>query len=120
MRKTKSLTIKGDEARAYELLREWAGRDEAARFILAVLGSRPVVAGDLGPQKWLVPSASHPGVDHVVDIELRVCDCAGWRFKHHCGHLGVADRAARLRFELFPLSASESFREKSYTRSTAS
>lgn len=100
MHKAKSITIKGDEAQAYERLRLWAARDDAARFVLAVLASRPVIAGDPEPQKWFVPSASRAGEFHIVDIELRVCDCAGWSFKHHCSHLGVADRAARLRYEL--------------------
>jgi|SRR5581483_9395616 len=99
-RKAKPVTVKGDEARAYEALRQWADRADAARFVLLVLGSRPVVAGDSDPQKWFVPSSSSPGDFHVVDVELRTCDCNGWRFKHHCSHLAVADRAARLRYEL--------------------
>ena len=100
MLKAKPITIKGDEARAYLLVREWAGRNDAARFVLAVLASRPVIIGDPDPQRWLVPSSSQPGDFHVVDIELRVCDCAGWSFKHRCSHLAIADRAARLRYEL--------------------
>ena|SRR5689334_24512523 len=100
MAKAKSITLKRNEAAAYEALREWSRCDEAARFVLAVLGSRPVVASEEDPQKWLVPSQSRAGESHCVDIELRVCDCAGWRFKRHCSHLATADRAARLRYEL--------------------
>jgi hypothetical protein len=48
MRKAKAITINGNEARAYEHLRGWAGRD-AARFVLAVLNSRPVAGAN--PQK---------------------------------------------------------------------
>jgi hypothetical protein len=99
MRKAKSITLNRDEARAYETMRDWAGCDDAARFTLTVLASCPVVASDPDPQRWLVPSSSG-GEPHLVDIELRVCDCAGWRFKHHCSHLAVADRAARLRYDL--------------------
>lgn len=77
MRKSKAITIKGDEAAGYEALRAWAGRADAAHFILAVINSRPVLVADPDPQKWFVPSASSPGDFHVVDIDLRVCDCAG-------------------------------------------
>ncbi|HKQ07016.1 MAG TPA: hypothetical protein VJ464_17940 [Blastocatellia bacterium] len=76
-RKAKSLTVKGDEATAYEQLRKWVGRDDAARFVLLVLGSRPVVVSEPDPPKWFVPSSSRTGEFHVVDIELRVCDCSG-------------------------------------------
>ena len=100
MRKAKSITIKGDEAAAYEQLRQWAGRADAARFTLAVLASRPIAAIDPDPQKWFVPSSSRAGEFHIADIELRICDCRGWRFKHRCSHLAIADRAARLRYQL--------------------
>jgi hypothetical protein len=100
MSKAKSITIKGDEARAFEALREWAGRADAARFVLAVLNTRPVIAGGPDPQTWFVPSPWRADESHVVDIELRVCDGAGWRFKPHCSHLAITDRAARLRYEL--------------------
>ncbi|HKQ03829.1 MAG TPA: hypothetical protein VJ464_01760 [Blastocatellia bacterium] len=104
MAKAKSITLRREEATAYEQLRQWAGRADAARFVLLVFGSRPVVASEPDPQKWFVPSSSSPGDFHVVNIELRVCDCSGWRFKHHCSHLGVADRAALLRYEMAALA----------------
>jgi hypothetical protein len=106
MRKAKSITIKRDEAKAYEQLRQWAARDDAARFVLAVLASRPVVVNETDPQKWFVPSSSRAGEFYIVDIELRVCDCAAWCFKHHCSHPAIADRAARLRYELLNDSTS--------------
>lgn len=68
---------KDDETRAYDPLRAWAGREDAARLIFAVLNSRPVVASDPDLPKWFVPSASRAGEFHIVDIEHRVCDCAG-------------------------------------------
>src|SRR5690242_20515683 len=105
--KQRPVTLRRDEARAYEQLRQWAGRKDAARFALAVLASRPVVAGEVNPQRWLVPSTSTTGEFHVVDIELRVCDCAGWRFKHHCSHLGVADRAVLVSLSRVARLASE-------------
>jgi hypothetical protein len=55
MRKMKAITIKGDEAQAYEALGAWTVRDDPARFVLAVLASRLVIAGDLDPQNWFVP-----------------------------------------------------------------
>src|ERR1044072_9117006 len=82
--KAKLITLRRDEARAFEQLRAWAGRTNAARFVLAVLASRPVVASESEPELWLVPSASRAGEFHCVDIELRVCDCSGWRYKHTC------------------------------------
>lgn len=95
-----------DEARAYGHLLEWTGRADVVRSTLAVLAAHPMIVSDPDPQKWFVLSASHTGGFHVVDIELGICDCAGWSFKRHCFHLAIADRAARLRFALLNDSAS--------------
>jgi hypothetical protein len=84
---------------------------------LAVLASRPVVAREINPQKWFVPSASRAGESHVADVELRVCDCAGWSFKHHGSRLAIADQAARLRYELLN-GSSFSFTAESLGRRT--
>jgi hypothetical protein len=99
LKKAQSVTMTNDEAGSYQALVSWAMRDGALRFVFAVINTRPVVAGP-DPQKWFVPSSSRAGEFHTVDIDLRVCDCAGWMFKRHCSHLAIADRAARLRFEL--------------------
>jgi hypothetical protein len=98
MRKTKEITIKGDEAAAHQSLCDWAGRDGALRFALAVLNTRPAIAGT-EPQLWHVPSSSGHG-HYLVDIDVRACTCDGFHHRHRCPHLAIADRAARLRFEL--------------------
>lgn len=97
--RAKPVTLSRSEARAYEALCAWAARDDALVFLWRVLNTRPAIEGS-EPQLWLVPSSSEPGEFHAVDICLRVCDCRGWRYKHHCSHLAVADRAAQLRFQL--------------------
>jgi hypothetical protein len=35
----------------------------------------------------LVPSASTPGLYHLVDPVARTCDCRGWAFRRTCRHL---------------------------------
>jgi hypothetical protein len=62
--------------------------------------SCPVVASDPNLQKSFFPAVSRTDEFHVVDMELRVCDWAGWHYKYYCSHLGAADRTAWLRREL--------------------
>jgi hypothetical protein len=35
----------------------------------------------------LVPSASQPGLYHLVDPINRQCDCKGWEYRRQCRHL---------------------------------
>jgi hypothetical protein len=97
--KKKREQLTGDETRFYAMLRELAGRDAALKFFWLVISTRPAISGP-DPQVWLVPSTSEAGRFYEVDIDLRICLCDGFNFKHRCSHLAVADRAARLRYEL--------------------
>jgi hypothetical protein len=95
----KSVTLGRDEVLYYSKLLAWTGSKTPLRFIWQVINSRPAVEGS-EPQIWYVPSASNENWFYEVNIELRVCNCNGWRFKNTCSHLRIADCAARLRFEL--------------------
>jgi hypothetical protein len=97
--KQKREQLKADETRFYLMLRELAGSDAALKFFWLVINSRPAIAGP-DPQVWLVPSTSEAGRFYEVDIDMRVCLCDGFNFKHRCSHLAIADRAARLRYQL--------------------
>jgi hypothetical protein len=97
--KKKREQLTADETRFYAMLREMAGCHAALKFFWLVINSRPAVTGP-DPQVWLVPSTSEAGRFYEVDIDLRICLCNGFNFKHRCSHLRVADRAARLRYAL--------------------
>src|SRR5262245_7403644 len=91
--KTHNIRVSRMEARFYEHLYDLASGEHPLQFDWQVLNSRPIDQGSASAV-WLVPSASTEGVFHKVDVEVRIWDCDGWRFKHTCSHLRVADRAA--------------------------
>ena len=99
MAKLAQAILTRSETRFYETLRALTRQADPARFLWQVLNSRPAVEAD-EPTLWLVPSASREGVSYQVDIDARTCSCSGFRFRHRCPHLAVADFAVRLLFEL--------------------
>src|SRR3569832_164797 len=52
------------------------------------------------PSKLNHRSGVAPGEYHIIDIEHPICDCAGWSFNHPFSYVGVAEWAARFRYEM--------------------
>jgi hypothetical protein len=46
------------------------------------------------PRVVRVPSRSHPGEFHDVDLKENRCDCVAWAFHKRCSHLAAAQRLA--------------------------
>lgn len=98
-KQNKLMTLTRNEALYYAKLCALVGSDAPLQVLWQVFGSRPAVPG-ADPQLWLVPSATVAGCLYEVNIDLGVCLCRGFYFKHACSHLKIARLAARLHLAL--------------------